>query len=293
VKVREILKSLNIEPKKSKGQNFLLNDSTVKSIIDFSGLASIVKMSASTPVLEIGPGIGALSSEILSYTKNFALIELESKFCNYLISTHQDLNPELVLNSNFNKIDLAEVCKKLNTYKVFVISNVPYSVSSEFFLWLIKNREYISRASLLFQREFSQRLAAKPDSKQYGSLSILCKTFCKAKLGNIISGQSFYPSAEVESRLIKLDFRKELEFDIHDFNTFEKVIRAAFSHRRKTIYNSIKFSGLFRNDVKGDESENIKEYLELANFDLKKRAENFSAKDYSRLTGVVLGKIKN
>ena len=239
MKVREILKSLNLEPRKSKGQNFLLNNSTAKSILDFSGLASSSLVRTDTAVLEIGPGIGALSSEILNYTKNFALIELESKFCNYLISTYQDLNPELVFNSNFNKIELSEISEKLNSDKIFVISNVPYSVSSEFFLWLIKNRKYVSTASLLFQREFSERLASKPNSKQYGSLSILCEAFAKTKLGNIISGKSFYPSAEVESRLIKLDFREELDFEIYDFKTFEKVIRAAFSHRRKTIYLSL------------------------------------------------------
>ncbi len=119
MKVKEILKELNLEPHKSKGQNFLLNHTTSKSIVNFSGLAEINKKE-DVQVLEIGPGIGALTSEILSHTKKLALIELEKTFCDYLLKTHLDLDSKFVFNTGFQNIDLAKLSVELNTKKFFI-----------------------------------------------------------------------------------------------------------------------------------------------------------------------------
>jgi 16S rRNA (adenine1518-N6/adenine1519-N6)-dimethyltransferase len=274
VKVKQVLDQLEIIPTKRRGQNFLLNSETAKSIVDFA------KIPKDAAVIEIGPGLGALTEQILKHTKRFAIIEIEQKFCEFLKQTYPDL--ENIYNTSFVEVELEAICKQLSTDQVYLISNVPYSISSELFLWLINNRKYFNSASLLFQREFAERLAAKPGSREYGSLSVMCETFTNHKLGSIISGASFYPSAEVESRLIKVEICQNPKFEIADQILFEKIVRAAFSHRRKTIFNSLKSSSLSYS------AEQIKLFLEQAGFDPIRRAETFSAQDYAKLTASFL-----
>lgn len=270
MKVRQVLEQLDIMPTKRRGQNFLLNSETAKSIVDFA------KLPQEVAVIEIGPGLGALTEQILKQTSRLAIIEIESKFCIFLKENHPDL--KFIHNRSFLDIDLDLINRDLLAEKLYLVSNVPYSVSSDLFLWLIKNRKYFSGASLLFQREFAERLAAKPGSREYGSLSVMCDTFTNFKLGNIISGASFYPSAEVESRLIRLEIFEQPKYEIRDIVLFENVVRAAFSHRRKTIYNSLKSANFEYED------EKIKSALLQAGFNPTARAEEFKAEDFARLS---------
>ena len=275
MKVKQILNDLEVVPSKRRGQNFLLNQDACRSIFNFA------EIEQNAAVLEIGPGLGALTEQILERTKQIALVEIEQKFCEHLLITFSELNPELLFNKSFVDIDLDLICKKLSSTKINLLSNVPYSLSSELFLWIIENRKYFSSASLLLQREFAERLAASPGGREYGSLSVLCSAFTNASLGNIFSGQSFFPSADVESRLIRLEILPESKYKIDDFSVFEKVIRSAFSHRRKTIFNSLKSSQL------GLSADQVKSCLEQAGFKPTDRAETFSAEQYAILANVV------
>ena len=226
-RVTSLLKELDLKPNKLRGQNFLFDNYAIEVILQFAAVKP------GDLVLEIGPGLGVLSESLNDITTNYSFVEIEEKFADAL---HARLNLE---DSQVVCRDIREVELKTKTSKYQVVSNVPYSISSEVILWTINQHVHISSACLLLQREFAERIAANPGERKCGSLSVLRSIYAEASLGEVISGDSFFPQARVESRLLELSFRETPLFPHINKLQFEKLVRACFSHRRKTILNSL------------------------------------------------------
>jgi len=204
------------------GQNFLIDSNISKKIVNLAEISSDEK------ILEIGPGRGALTEFLV--TKGD------------LIAIEKDKWLSVVLKQKFK--DVAEIIEgDILTWEVpsidVIVANLPYSISSPI-LFRLFDYEW-NRAILMFQEEFANRLVAKPGSKIYGRLSVMANHFVDTKKLFKVSKTAFQPQPKIHSQVVKL-VRRDPEYQLNDFNTFEKVVRSIFTHRRKKIRNCIKLS---------------------------------------------------
>ena len=271
--VKRTLELLNVRPSKRRGQNFLVDRGSLSKVLDFAAVTT------SDNVIEVGPGLGALSEELCRRSASYTAIEIESAFAGYL-------RERLGERGTVIEADVREVVLGRELPDVpggyHLVSNVPYSLSSEMTLWIIRNRAGIRRASLLFQREFAERLGASPGGKDYGSLTVLCSLFADSRLGPRIPGSCFYPSAEVESRLISFEILSSPRIDVGDEGLFEELVRASFATRRKTLLNALSASRFF-----GTKAE-AEAHLRKENIDPGRRAETLTLEEYGRLSRSLL-----
>lgn len=268
--IRNVLSELEVSPRKSRGQNFLYNPGSIEKIIKFANIEV-----GKDNILELGPGLGALTESLIRLAKNYYLIELEDKFAQYLKTSIVGLSDNNVFIGDGREFVIKENIPK-NMLPVIFVSNVPYSISSDVVLWIIQNRKYIKRASLLLQREFAERIAAKSGTKEYGSLSVLTRLYSDIALGPIVSGGCFFPKAEVESRMLELKILEQPRFVVEQ-EIFEKVVRSSFGKRRKTILNSLAASCLFGEKI------DIEKWLDKAEILAGVRAEDLELADFAKL----------
>ncbi len=269
-KIKSTLRSLGVTPKKERGQNFLVDPAAVQEIVRFG------RPDNTGSVIEIGPGLGALTAELASYN-NLSVIEIESNFCRYIEKQFPNVN---VIESDVRLVDFSELGDDLT-----VFGNLPYSISTDVIVHLSGFAKNIKRAVVMLQKEFAERLAATPGSRDYGVITITCQMYADVRLGPVIKGTSFYPEAGVDSQVLELRFLKEPRCTPKDTYTFNRLIATAFHSRRKKILNSLKASNLFPNI---DWEIAFKE-AKLAS-DL--RPENLSIQDFCALSDAMSAQMK-
>lgn len=234
---KTVLANLDFSPRKSRGQNFLINQRSAASIVRFAELKQ------GDRVLEIGPGLGKLTEELMQLGTALQLVEIEPRFCTHLEQSFPALAGQIICR-DIRSLRLSELSLAYGE-KIVVIGNIPYSISSDLIMWTFRERYAIRRAVFLLQREFAERIAAGPGSKRYGSLSVWRELYADASLGPTLSGASFYPAAKVDSRLLVMRFLNSPRYALSSEEVFEKVLRAAFGTRRKMLINSLLHAGLF------------------------------------------------
>lgn len=260
------LDRLGLKASKRRSQNFLFDDNHIRRIIEFC------ELTRGESILEIGPGLGALTENLLSITDRYVGVELDRGLFEFLISKYPDKN---FINADILCTDLDDLFPDLSE-KVAIVSNIPYNISSEVIVWAIARRHRIDRAVLLLQREVAERLAAPPATRESGSLSLQLGLYARLDLGPIVSGRCFFPAADVESRVLRINFLDKPLFDC-DEQVFERVVRAAFSKRRKTILNSLSSSALSLT------REQIGDCLAVAEIEPGARAESVSLERFVKL----------
>jgi len=193
---------------------------------------------ANKDILEIGPGKGQVTQYLQKKAKFLYCVELDSKFCNFLSNKFSAYGNIKIIHADILKFSISELDKK-----VVVFGNVPYQISSSLIEYLVRYRNFISKAYLTFQREFVQKLLARPSTGQYTFLSCYAQYY--AKLAKIfdIPPSAFVPRPQVSSSFIELVFYKNIPDKAIDEKLLFDVIRQAFSQRRKKIVNSLKVPG--------------------------------------------------
>ena len=263
--IYSILKQIGVRPSKDYGQNFLIDAHAVTEIVDFA------RPQSSEKVLEIGPGLGALTEELHAICPDLTVIELEGRFCKYLATKLPGLN---IINEDVRFVDFSELGGKLT-----VFGNLPYSFSSEIILHLLEFSDSVSRAIVMLQKEFAERLAAQPGSRKYGILTVLTQLKAEALLGPIINGDSFYPAPDVQSQMIELRFYSEPKYQINDNLTFKKILHGVFKERRKKIPNTL---------VKvGYDKDRVLSALATASIPESSRPEDVSVEQYVKLANTL------
>jgi len=242
-------------PKKSLGQNFLQDKNIILKIID-----SFNPQDGET-ILEIGPGRGALTDELMKKKINLIVIEIDKKLCDELHTKHPTLR---IINKDFLKFDFG---KEFISSKCRVIGNIPYFVTSQILLKLFENHDVISDALIMMQIEVAQRLVSNPKTKSYGILSVYTNFFSDARILFKISKNVFYPKPEVDSAVVQFKFKNKLELKSSEIDLFRIIVRTAFNQRRKTLRNSLK------------KLINIEKQEKLL-FDFNRRAEELSLNDF-------------
>ena len=264
-----------LKPKKSLGQNFLIDRNIARKIID------LLQLDQTDTVIEIGPGLGSLTSILFDCKAKLVAIELDRRVVDYLKLKYP---PELIgyeiINDDVRHIGLGSIAAsfvKVPGRKLKIVGNIPYNISSDIIFWLIENSSHISRAVLTLQKEVAQRLTAKPKTKQYGITTIAVQFCSKANIAFSIPGDCFRPKPKVDSAVLMLDFI-EKPFNADYFRSLMELVRAAFSQRRKILGNALK-GYLEKNSVLP--LPQLSERLKTMGCNyLSQRAEELSLEDY-------------
>lgn len=272
---KETLRLLGVRPQKRRGQNFM---------IDTSSLAAIAEAACSSNpeavALEIGPGLGFLTRELLSKGLRVLAVENDRVFAKHLGERFQ--------GSNFRILekDILQVSPQEDLglrHPVTVAANIPYNITSPVLEWLIHHRALISRAVLTMQWEVAQRLKAQPGSKEWGSLSIFVQTYAEVRLVRKVSKNSFFPAPKVDSAVVELVFSQKPRFRIVDETLFFKIVRRSFQKRRKTALNALE------GEDKDLFSKNrLAVAFERAGLDPRRRPETFTIPEWAGLTESML-----
>ena len=264
-------------PSKSLGQNFLRDKRVLDRIV---GLAGITEQDR---VLEIGPGLGALTEELAKQAGRVVAVEKDKKLIPGLTELAQqygniELIPEDSLTVNFRSLFKGGKIKGVNIKGggIKVVSNLPYSVSTPILIKLLEARDIFSLLVLMLQLEVGERIAAGPGTKRYGSISVLLQTYFDIKLEFRVPPSAFWPKPKVYSVVLKMVPLKTPRVPISDEKLYEKVIRAAFSSRRKMLGNSLKSA--FPKD-------SVLKALESSGIDPKRRAETLTIQEFAAVAG--------
>ena len=236
---RVLLAAHGLRPQKRLGQNFLSDPSTAQMII------SRVGVWPEDIVIEIGPGLGALTLPLARAARKVYAIEKDHHLSAILRSelpANGISNVEVVEADvlQLNWVDLAREAGSLLT----VFGNLPYNISSQVVIRLIESRQYVSRAVLMFQRELAARLVAAPGSKEYGRITAMLAYCAAVKHVCHVGAKSFYPAPQVGSEVLEICFSPAKTYPAHDEARLFQLIAAAFGKRRKTLKNALSASGL-------------------------------------------------
>ncbi len=227
---KDALKDLGIRPQKRRGQNFMIDRAALMSISDLAADGH------SGPVLEIGPGLGFLTRELLSKDLRVIAVEKDRVLAKRL-SENFDSTLLKVIKGDILKLRLE---KNLGLHEpVQVVANIPYNITSPILEWLILQRSLVRRAILTVQREVAIRLKAFPGSKEWGALSIFVQTYATVRLVRKVPRSGFFPAPKVDSAVVELAFSAQPRFAIENEELFFKTARRAFQKRRKTALNSL------------------------------------------------------
>ena len=270
---KTLLKGWNIRAKKRMGQNFLVDPSTAEMIISRSGITH------EDIVLEIGAGLGALTIPAARIVRKVYAVEKDPQLLRLLhteLKVNKISNVELI-EKNFLNFDIESFAAQIGIIPI-IMSNLPYNISSQVLIKLIKSRNSLSRAILMFQRELATRLTAQPNCKSYGRLTAMLQYSADIRSLAHIDANLFFPKPNVDSEVLEITFKKKPEIFAADEEFLFKVIKAAFGRRRKTLKNSLAGSELRISD-------NIaRQALEKAGIDPSRRAETLNAIEFETLS---------
>ena len=222
-------------PKKSLGQHFLNDTGIIHEIITKAGFDQ------SDQVLEIGAGLGALTLPLSGAVYQIIAVEKDSHLTEMLrkrLSRAGKTNV-ILINDDVLKLDLVRLIH-LSDNKMKVIGNLPYNISSPFLEMLVKNRNLVSRAVLMFQRELAKRLIASPGSKEYGAITVLIQYHAQLSPLIEVTKEAFSPRPKVDSMVLQLNFERPHPRRAENEDNFKTVVKGAFAHRRKTLVNSLR-----------------------------------------------------
>jgi 16S rRNA (adenine1518-N6/adenine1519-N6)-dimethyltransferase len=229
--ILEKLKEMGVEPKRSLGQNFLVADQTIEKIL------FAAKQYVKDSIIEVGPGLGALTDGLLEFGKKTLLIELDRDFSKYW----RDKGIE-VIEADALQVDWKTLALPEGT---LLVSNLPYQISSSVVVDRSVEPAGVSTMILMFQKEVAQRLVAKAKTKDYGLLTVIAQTFWDVRFLVEAAPGAFYPQPNVASRV--LTFRRQEPKDLQDPNQFLKFVKAAFAQRRKLLTKNL-LTGFFNGD---------------------------------------------
>ncbi len=270
--IKDILHRHGFTFSKALGQNFLINPSVCPRMAELSGAGEGVG------VIEIGPGIGVLTNELCQLADKVVAVELDKRLIPVLGETLAEYDNVKVINADVLELDLNKLIEdEFPGMEVVICANLPYYITSPVIMKLLEDKLPVTAITVMVQKEAAQRICASVGSRESGAVTVSVNYYAEPSLQFYVSAGSFMPAPKVDSAVIRLDVRKEPPV-ITDEEKFFKVVKAAFSQRRKVISNSLS-SGL---KMSKDE---INEALAAANVPSNARAEKLSLDDFAAIAG--------
>ena len=273
---RAILERHGFTFKKSFGQNFLTDTNILQKIVDTAEIDKNVN------VIEIGPGIGALTEFLAESAAEVMAFEIDDRLVPILADTLRDFDNVTVVNQDILKVDLAQYIAEFKNpdLPIKVVANLPYYITTPILMHLIESGIPFSEFVVMMQKEVADRISAQPNTKAYGSLSIAVQYYMTAKVAFVVPRTVFVPAPNVDSAILKMVRREQPAVEVQDEKFFFKVTKASFVHRRKTLWNNLTSYFGKSEEVK----TKLKRALEKADLAANVRGEALDLTAFARLS---------
>ncbi len=266
--VRAALRETNFRPRKSRGQNFLIHERVIDSII------RLLDLSPADEVVEIGPGLGFLTRRLLERAARVWAVEVDAALVERLGASVFAADPKLrLIHGDILEVPLGDM---LPDKKLKLVGNLPYSISTPVLFRIFALREHFSSLVLMVQKEVADRIAAQPGTKTFGTLSVWCQIHGRIIDRVSVSPEAFFPRPKVRSTVLKIELFPEPLVTASEIPILRGLVRAAFGQRRKTLGNALTAW------LKSDGSE-IETLLQSQGIDPRRRGETLSIDEFIKL----------
>lgn len=230
--IKEIAERFGFSFSKGLGQNFLLDPQVLDKIADAADIDD--------GVLEVGPGFGVLTKRLCETGKKVVSVEIDKRLIPVLDFTLAEFDNVKIIEKDILKTDVkALIDEEFDGKRISVAANLPYYITTPIITKLIEEKLPIKNIVVMVQKEVAERIAAKPGKKDYGAISVLCQYYTNPRLVTIVPAGSFYPPPKVDSAVLCMEVQDKPNVEVLDEKLFFKVVRAAFSQRRKTLLNCL------------------------------------------------------
>ena len=276
---KQVVEKHGFKFSKSLGQNFLIDDNVIDSILDGA------RLSEGDKIIEVGPGIGTLTREMGKVADKVVAIEIDKTLIPILKETLSDLENVEVVNKDILKVDVQELVKeKLSGGPVKLVANLPYYITTPIVMKFLEEDIPVTDIVVMVQKEVADRMNAGPGTKDYGALSVAVQYYCETEIVAKAPRHMFIPQPNVDSTVIGLHVRPERKYEVESEDIFFKTVKASFGQRRKTLLNALSGLGFLNKDE-------IREVLAEANIDEKRRGETLSIEEFATLANAVNTKV--
>lgn len=276
VKTAELVKKYNFKFTKSLGQNFLVDQSVPRDIVDGADVGP------EDLVIEIGPGVGTLTAQLLKIAKRVVAIELDDTLIPILTEELGGYSNFSLIHNDALKVNFDEIIGDEKSVKL--VANLPYYVTTPIIVKLLKEKHKFKSLTIMIQKEVAERMAAEPGNKDYGALSLLVQYYCNTEIVRKVPPACFIPRPKVDSIVIRLEKLDNPRVEVQNEKLFFDIIRNAFNMRRKTLWNGVKNIGLPK--------EKLEEAFSEANVDPKRRGETLSIEEFAALADAIYSRMK-
>ena len=271
VKTAELVKKYNFKFTKSLGQNFLVDQSVPRDIVDGADVGP------EDLVIEIGPGVGTLTAQLLKIAKRVVAIELDDTLIPILTEELGGYSNFSLIHNDALKVNFDEIIGDEKSVKL--VANLPYYVTTPIIVKLLKEKHKFKSLTIMIQKEVAERMNAEPGNKDYGALTLLVQYYCNTKIVRKVPPACFIPRPKVDSIVIRLDKLDEPKVKVDNEKLFFDIIRNSFNMRRKTLWNGVKSIGPAK--------EKLEEAFEKAGVDPKRRGETLSIQEFATLSNCI------
>jgi 16S rRNA (adenine1518-N6/adenine1519-N6)-dimethyltransferase len=273
--IMPLLKSHGFNFSKGLGQNFLIDESVCPKMAELCGADK------NYGVLEIGPGVGVLTKELSKVAKKIVAIEIDSRLLPVLDITLNDCKNVKIIEGDVLKLDLKELIKtEFGDMPVVVCANLPYYITSPIVMALLEQKLDIESITVMVQKETAERFSAPVGSRMSGAVTVSINYYAKVNPLFEVKKEAFMQSPKVDSEVIKLDVLKNPPIKVLDEKVFFRVVKSAFSQRRKTVYNSL-------SSMMGMPKEEIGRLLDECEIERTARAENLTLQNFADMANKI------
>lgn len=271
-----IMKKYGITANKKLGQNFLIDENVINTIVQTSDITK------EDLIIEIGPGLGTLTSKLLEKAGKVICIELDERMIKILKDRFFIYENFEVINQDVLKVDLHQLIRENkeneNIKKVKIVANLPYYITTPIIMKLLEEKLDIETITVMIQKEVADRLSEIPGGKKTGAITYTVYYYADVEEVLTVPNTSFIPEPEVQSEVIKLKLRKEPVINIKNEKKFFELVKIAFMQRRKTLVNAIGNSTLNTN------KEQVEKILQDLQIDTKARGETLTIEQFAKIS---------
>lgn len=268
-----LMKKYNIVASKALGQNFLVNEQVIKETID------VAEIRGEDLVIEIGPGLGTLTNELINRAGKVVLVELDPKMIKILEERFLFYDNIEIINKDILKLNINEIIEKNGYKSAKIVANLPYYITTPIIMKLLEEKAMLESITVMVQKEVADRICAKTGTREAGAITYTVEFYANAEEMIDVPHTSFIPMPNVESEVIKLQVINNKFKNIKDEQKLFKTIKHAFMQRRKTLINALQGAG--------EDKENVRKVLKELNIDDKVRGEALTLEDFINISNLL------